>query len=443
MINKIMLVDGSNASREVLIRRLQVAMPEIHISSCATANETLARIAEERFSLITTALLLPDMDGLDLCRKIRSSKRHRYTPVIVVSSDADQRLLHEGYNAGVTDYFDKAHGYMAFGQFIKSFLARNADLFGRILYLEDSKTAIASTRQMLEAHGMEVVHASSVEEALNLLEKSRQANERSFDLVITDFHLQGQMTGGDLLYSIRVRQHYSQQELPVLVTTGNEDIKTQVAVFNAGANDFVNKPLVEEVVMARVRALLLVKFQYDTLRRQAANLEQMATTDALTSTHNRLYLVEAGETFLTERNDGWVIIIDLDHFKMINDTEGHLVGDQVLIAMGKLLNQLFQDGLPVRFGGEEFVVLAHGEAIPSRCEAMRKAVEALKPGGVEVTVSIGLVAVEAQPGKDLNSLLGLADNALYAAKDAGRNRVFIYDANANAAPYTSVKETTD
>ncbi|MCG7928896.1 MAG: response regulator [Candidatus Thiodiazotropha lotti] len=437
MINRIMLVDGSTASREVLIRRLQVAMPEIHIASCATANEALARIAEERFSLITTALLLPDMDGLDLCRKIRSSKRYRYTPVIVVSSDADQRLLHEGYNAGVTDYFDKARGFMAFGQFIKSILARNAELYGRILYLEDSKTAIASTRQMLEEHGMEVVHASSVEEALTLLEKSCQTDEKSFDLVITDFHLQGQMTGGDLLYSIRVRQHYSQQELPVLVTTGKEDSKTQVAVFHAGANDFVNKPLVEEVVMARVHALLLVKFQYDTLRRQAANLEQMAKTDALTQTHNRLYLVESGETFLTERNDGWVVIIDLDHFKRINDTQGHLIGDQVLIAMGKLLNQSFQDGLPVRFGGEEFVVLAHGESIPGRCEAMRKAAEALKPGGVAVTVSIGLVAVEDQPGKDLNSLLGLADKALYAAKDAGRNSLYLYDVDGHAVPYSS------
>ncbi|MCG8027098.1 MAG: response regulator [Candidatus Thiodiazotropha taylori] len=441
MINRIMLVDGSTASREVLIRRLQVAMPEIHIASCATANEALARIAEERFSLITTALLLPDMDGLDLCRKIRSSKRYRYTPVIVVSSDADQRLLHEGYNAGVTDYFDKARGFMAFGQFIKSLLARNAELYGRILYLEDSKTAIASTRQMLEQHGMEVVHASSVEQALTLLEKSRQTDEKSFDLVITDFHLQGQMTGGDLLYSIRVRQHYSQQELPVLVTTGNEDSKTQVAVFHAGANDFVNKPLVEEVVMARVRALLLVKLQYDTLRRQAANLEQMANTDALTQTHNRLYLVESGETFLNQQNDGWVIIIDLDHFKRINDTQGHLVGDQVLIAMGRLLNQLFQDGLPVRFGGEEFVVLAHGDSMPDRCEAMRKAVEALKPGGVEVTVSIGLVAVEDHAGKDLNSLLGLADKALYAAKEAGRNRLFIYGTEGNAISYSTFDST--
>ncbi|MEW8526000.1 MAG: response regulator, partial [Candidatus Thiodiazotropha endolucinida] len=138
MGNSIMLVDSSSAAREVLTRRLQTAMPEIIITSCASATKALELIEQDRYSLITTALLLPDMDGLDFCHSIRSSKRNRYTPVIVVSSDADQRLLHEGFNAGVTDYFDKAFGFKAFGQFIKSFMERNPDLCGRILYIEDS-----------------------------------------------------------------------------------------------------------------------------------------------------------------------------------------------------------------------------------------------------------------------------------------------------------------
>ncbi|MET0119560.1 MAG: response regulator [Candidatus Thiodiazotropha sp. 6PLUC9] len=436
MINRIMLVDGSSASREVLTRQLQVAMPEIQISSCASASEALQLMNAERYSLITTALLLPDMDGLDLCRQIRTTKRHRYTPVIVVSSDAGQRLLHEGYNAGVTDYFEKALGFMAFGQFIKSFLERNPDLYGRILYIEDSKTAVAAALKMMEQHGMEVIHVTSVEEAMTLLERTRNGNEKGFDLIITDFHLQGSMTGGDLLYYLRVKQHYSQQELPVLVTTGNEDTKTQVEVFHAGANDFVNKPLVEEVVMARVRSLLLVKSQYDTLRRQAVNMERIATTDALTGTHNRLFLVEKGQDYISKTADGWVMIIDLDHFKKINDTKGHLIGDQVLIAMGKLLNHHFQDGLPARFGGEEFVVLAHGTDIPERTEALRKSVEQLKPGGVDVTISIGLASVGDHSGEDLNTLLGLADKALYAAKDGGRNRVLMYGTEGKiSSPY--------
>jgi two-component system cell cycle response regulator len=425
MGNRIMLVDSSSAAREVLTRRLQTAMPEIHISSCSSATEALELIEKDRYTLITTALLLPDMDGLDFCRSIRSSKRNRYAPVIVVSSDADQRLLHEGFNAGVTDYFDKALGFKAFGQFIKSFLKRNPDLCGRILYIEDSMTAATITRQMMEQHGMDVVHVTSVEEAQSLLENSHAQGRKGFDLVITDFHLKGEMTGGDLLYFLRVGLHYSPQELPVLVTTGNDETHTQVEVFNAGANDFVIKPLVEEVVMARVRSLLLVKYQYDALLHQTADMERIATTDALTGTRNRLYLVDEGQRFLASRENGWVVIIDLDHFKRVNDSKGHLMGDQVLMALGKLLNRYFSDSLIARFGGEEFVVLAHGPEMPARAEELRMAVETLDPAGIEVTVSIGLACVNDYPGDDLNTLLGHADQALYAAKNAGRNQVYV------------------
>ncbi|MEJ2612342.1 MAG: diguanylate cyclase [Candidatus Thiodiazotropha sp.] len=427
MADRIMLVDSSTATREVLTRRLKKAIPGIRITTCTSAVEALKQMEQERYSLITTALLLPDMDGLDLCRSIRSSKRHRYTPVIVVSSDADQRLLHEGFNAGVTDYFDKALGFKVFGEYIKSFLERNPSLRGRILYIEDSKTAARMTKQMLEEHGMEVVHVTSVEEAQILLENARKQQLQEFDLVITDFHLKGEMTGGDLLYFLRVSLHYSQQELPVLVTTGNEIVNTQVEVFHAGANDFVIKPLVEEIVMARVRSLLLVKFQYDTLHEQTADMERLATTDALTGTRNRRYLVDEGQGFLTRAAKGWVMIIDLDNFKRINDTQGHLVGDQVLIAIGKLLKQRFKAALAARFGGEEFVVISHGAKIPARVEMLRSAIENLNPVGIKVTVSIGLVCVEDYPGKDLNTLLSYADQALYKAKDSGRNQVCIYE----------------
>ncbi len=423
MSNSILVVDGSTLSREVITRRLDEALPGARVTAVGTEAEALARLEEERFSLVTTALMLPDADGLDLCRRIRHSKRHHYTPVIVISSDADQRLIREGYAAGVTDYFDKSLGFQAFGQFIKSFLERNAALYGRVLYVEDSRTAAAVTKTVLEQHGLVVVHTLTVEEALDLLGQARQPGERGFDLVITDFFLKGEMTGGDLLYVLRARQHYSQQELPVLVTTGNDDASTQVEVFHAGANDFVNKPLVEEVLMARVRSLLLIKHQFDALKRQTADMERLATTDALTGVRNRRYLVDEGQGFLGRTSQGWAMIVDLDHFKRINDGLGHLVGDKVLMAMGDMLNRLFPDGLAARFGGEEFVVLLHGDNVPERAEQLRIEVERLKPAGVDVTLSLGLAAVAEHPGKDLNALLGIADQALYGAKAAGRNRV--------------------
>ena len=177
--------------------------------------------------------------------------------------------------------------------------------------------------------------------------------------------------------------------------------------------------------MARVRALLLVKYQYDALLQQTADMERIATTDALTGTRNRLYLLEEGQRFLTSLPNGWVMIIDLDHFKHINDTKGHLMGDQVLMAIGKLLNLRFSDSLSARFGGEEFVVVAHGDETPVRAEDLRLAVEEFDPAGIEVTISIGLACMDDHPGDDLNTLLGHADKALYAAKDAGRNQAYV------------------
>jgi len=255
--------------------------------------------------------------------------------------------------------------------------------------------------------------------------------------VITDFFLKGEMTGGDLLYVLRARQHYSQQELPVLVITGNDDVSTQVEVFRAGANDFVNKPLVEEVLMARVRSLLLIKHQFDAIRRQAADMERLATTDALTGVRNRRYLVDEGQGFLSRTPQGWAMIVDLDHFKRINDGFGHLIGDKVLMAMGDTLNRLFPDGLCARFGGEEFVVLLHGDGVPARAEALRAEVEKLKPAGVDVTLSLGLAPVAEHPGKDLNALLGIADQALYKAKAEGRNRVCLTHGDGSISPVAS------
>ncbi|MES9822593.1 MAG: GGDEF domain-containing protein, partial [Candidatus Thiodiazotropha sp.] len=178
----------------------------------------------------------------------------------------------------------------------------------------------------------------------------------------------------------------------------------------------------------------LVKYQYDALLLQTADMERIATTDALTGTRNRLYLVDEGQRFLSSIENGWVMIIDLDHFKRINDTNGHLMGDKVLMALGRLLNRRFNDGLPARFGGEEFVVIAHGPEIPARAEDLRIAVEKLNPVGIGVTVSIGLACVDDHPGDDLNTLLGHADKALYAAKNTGRNQAFVNSRGDSVKP---------
>lgn len=429
---RIMLVDGSSVTRAMLTKTLREEIPNVEISTCESGSETLKRLKESHYDLLTTALMLPDIDGLALCRHIRQSDDYHYLPVIVVSGDADSRLLREGFEAGVTDYFDKSKGYKAFGAFIHAFIQRHAGLAGQILFVEDSATAAAVTGKILEKHGLKVLQVKTAEEAMSYLAAMEENQDPiPFDMVITDFFLQGNMTGGDLLYAIRVTLHLSQQELPILVLTSNSEEQTQVEVFHAGANDFVPKPILEEILLARVRSLLLIKHQYDALKQQAETMRWVAATDSLTGVRSKRYLIDTGEAYLKmeENRPLWGMLMDIDNFKQLNDKLGHITGDHVLAELGDQLNISFPDGMVVRFGGEEFCVLLPNTTAPQamqRAEELRQDVMELQPAGIEVTFSIGLISTEDFPDAHLTQFLAMADKALYAAKDAGRNRVYIY-----------------
>jgi len=443
---RIMVIEGSSVSRAILARTLRDEINNCKVTPVKAGRDALALLDVEKFDLITTALLLPDMDGLKLSSKIRKSSMHHYTPVIIVSGDADDRLLREGFEAGVTDYFDKSEGYRAFGTFISSFIQRNSGLVGKILYVEDSKTAATVTTTILEKHGLRVEHCITAEQALEKLQNQHDAdpnndenNIEKYDLVITDFYLKDTMTGGDLLHAIRVKLHYSQQELPVLVLTGNEDRDNQVVVFHAGANDFVLKPIVEEVLMARVRALLMIKHQFDALKHQAEYMRWIAATDSLTGTRSKRYLLDNGEDFISNPNHNpvWAMLIDIDRFKQINDTLGHITGDHVLAALGELLMEVFNDSMVVRFGGEEFCVLIaniDSADILELAEEFRHRVESLTPSGVNITISIGLANYHDNNRASLSRFISFADKALYFSKEQGRNRVSLYE---NGAPMSS------
>lgn len=225
----------------------------------------------------------------------------------------------------------------------------------------------------------------------------------------------------------------------MLVITGNDDTDTQVKLFHAGANDFIAKPLIEELLMARIRSLLLIKHQYDTLQAQARDMRRISITDPLTKVFNRRFLMDNGESLLQNPYNRplWVTILDIDHFKQINDSQGHLVGDHVLVGLGELFINLIPEATPIRFGGEEFVLLLPrlqpNDAL-TILEQLRAAVEGLNPCEIYVTISIGAVDASQHPDKDLNELIKLADMALYAAKENGRNRIYIAIDEERALP---------
>jgi len=429
--SRIMIVDRSEVARSIISHILQKEMPGAYIVTCGSAEEALEYLHREKFDLITTSLLLPGLDGLDLCHEIRKSEKQHLTPVIVVSSDADSRLLREGFSAGVTDYFNKSLGYKRLVEFIKDVAQRHAGLVGRVLYVEDSLSTAQTTQSLMEKHGLYITHATSAENALQLLKKAKNlpedaAETEGFDVVFTDFFLAGQMTGGDLLYAIRTQSHYSRQEMPVLVITIEDNQKCQAEIFHAGANDFITKPVVEEVLIARIKSLLLIKHQYNVLKRYSKDMYHLATTDSLTGVRNKRYLLDEGATFITQHPRLCLMMVDVDHFEIINDVQGHIIGDHILHMIGKFLNEYFpKDVMVVRFAGKKFTILIpdctldKGKAI---AENLRHKMMKLKPEGLDITVSIGLTSSEGVAETTLTTLIADADNALHTAQAQGHNR---------------------
>ena len=330
--------------------------------------------------------------------------------------------MKEGFRAGVNDYYDKTRGMDEFMGFVRGLVDRYAGLSGKVLYVADSTIESALVAQMMEAQGLTVVRATQGEEGLERV-------DGSFDVVVTDFFLPGELSGGDFLHALRCGKRLSDEELPVLVVTGSSNVAIQTEIFQAGGNDFVVKPVVEGVFLSRLRSLLQNKRRFNLLRRQSEEMRRMASLDILTGVYNRRYLVERANRFLANpaNRPAWVVMLDLDHFKSINDQHGHATGDRVLTAVGALFRGFFREGdVIARSGGEEFVLLLSNRT-QDQCladmEILREQIEALRPEDLPLTASIGLAPVGSEGDFELTQ--EQADRAMYRAKELGRNRVVL------------------
>ncbi|MEJ2059464.1 MAG: response regulator [Gammaproteobacteria bacterium] len=262
--HKIMLVDGSESARKMVGQLLKKGIDNAEITSFTSAREALAHLQFEDFDLITTALALPDMDGVEFTRQLRDIPGRQHVPVVVVSGDADSRQQEDAHQAGATGYFDKARGLKALVDYLKGVLGVSPiRQGGHVLYIEDSATAAAAVRQILEIHEIDVTHVLSAEDGLELLRRDGLESPKGYDIVISDLFLRGDMTGIHLTRIIRNEMRLSPLQMPVLLVTvsGNEP-EEYVKLLKSGANDFVTKPVIEEILMARVNMLLALKQLY-------------------------------------------------------------------------------------------------------------------------------------------------------------------------------------
>ncbi|OPX55327.1 response regulator receiver modulated diguanylate cyclase [Oceanospirillum multiglobuliferum] len=223
----------------------------------------------------------------------------------------------------------------------------------------------------------------------------------------------------------RVKADSDMSKIPIIFVTGMDSDDNEEYGLTLGAVDYITKPIRPAIVQARVKTQVMLKKQSD-------KLTFLAFHDQLTSVYNRYFMLEvAGQKVARTLRDGHslsLLLLDIDHFKQVNDQHGHLVGDQVLVAMAqKLMEFNRKDDLVARFGGEEFIVLldfCDKDSAVKKAEILRQAIEDLMPAGLKVTVSIGIA--ELRSGKEsFNDMLKRADSALYQAKEQGRNRVVV------------------
>lgn len=252
------------------------------------------------------------------------------------------------------------------------------------------------------------------------------------DIILCDIEMPG-IDGLKFLAMLQSREDL--REKPVIMLTSHGDLSTKVRGLESGASDYITKPFEPAEMVARVRVHMQIKTLQDELRRSNQLLLELAQTDPLTRLCNRRYLFEKLDVELNRcfrgNNPISLVMADIDHFKRINDQFGHQIGDKVLIKVSDLLSeQLRTYDLAARYGGEEFCLVLPETDLDAACdvaERIRQRAENMvftKPmENYRLTVSFGVASYDGTFEGSIDELIKVADEALYEAKNAGRNQI--------------------
>jgi diguanylate cyclase (GGDEF)-like protein len=291
----------------------------------------------------------------------------------------------------------------------------NTDETKPIVLVVDDVASNAYILNVILGEEYKVITASSGSEALRL------ANQHTPDIILLDIDMPG-MDGFDVC--AKIKAEHATAQIPIIFITGYGDVGSEIKALEAGGVDFIAKPPIAALVRARLHTHLSIKKQADQLRR-------LSNLDSLTSVANRRHFFELAEREFSRirryKHDMSIMMLDIDHFKNINDHSGHATGDKVLVAMVNLtLSKLRSLDAIGRLGGEEFAILMPETAIGQAmivAERLRQSIETEMSDEVpSITISIGVSSVIAED-KSFETALARADAALYQAKNEGRNTV--------------------
>lgn len=451
MVARVLVVDDILTNVKLLDAKLTAEYFEV--VPAYSGAEALAKIEDSAPDIVLLDVMMPGMDGFEVCRRIKANPKTAYIPVVMVTALDQPSDRVAGIEAGADDFLTKPVDDAALFARVRSLVRlkmmtdelrmrettgqnmglidpasviNDTNITGRILIIEDRPETVAWFVGALEANN----NISSVDTFEEALVRVRGGD---YDLIIVSLGVRG---FDGLRLCSQLRSLPQGRHVPILVIVSEGDKRKLNQALEMGVNDYLTRPVDKNEMVARVRTQLRKKRYADHLRQNVELSLEMAVTDQLTGLHNRRYMSRHLENLLSQsKQTGKPLafaIMDIDFFKTVNDTYGHDIGDEVLREFASRVTANVRGiDLACRFGGEEFVVVMPDTDLTfayAVAERLRKQVESTSiaisrsPGTLNITVSIGIAALG---GADdtADALLHRADQALYQAKRTGRNRV--------------------
>ena len=449
MTARVLIVDDVATNVRLLEAKLQHEY--YTVISATSGEEAIVRAIEENPDVILLDVMMPGLDGFETCRRLKEDPKTHHIPVVMVTALDQKSDRIRGLSVGADDFLSKPIDDTLLLARVRSLAKyksiadelRSREAVGRrigvIDEMQQGENGLGARVIILEddaKRGDRLKRILNEEQRALLMEESNQLGpdgHSSVELLIVS--ASGKTFDG-LRLAAHIRSQFNTRSLPILAIVDAEDRTRSIRALEIGVNDIINRPLDEDELKLRVRTLVRRKRYIENLRLSVDATMEKAVTDQLTGLHNRRYMETQLKALLERTKRGGapvsVIIADIDHFKRVNDLFGHDAGDEVIRQFSERLASNFRPrDLACRFGGEEFVVIMPDTSAEDAyiiAERLRVAVSGdpfhigSNKDPLEVTVSVG-VAIGNRADDDTDVVIKRADQALYAAKQRGRNRV--------------------
>ncbi|NOZ13942.1 MAG: diguanylate cyclase [Acidobacteria bacterium] len=423
---KILITDDTPSFREMVAAEFNLDSYELIFAENGLTGYQAAR--QHHPDLITMDIEMPVMDGYKACEMIRHDPSTEDIPIIFVTTLGNEEDIDRGFRAGAIEYFVKPFQPGRLGKFVHNlFVKMESRRTVPIAILDHRKTSRKITEFAFQKHGFQTSPFSSLNKLIEQFKQGYEPELLLFNMDDPDTSFETSLKELKLL-----RPH-----LPVLTLTDENRKARIIHALKAGAVDYVLAPFVEEELIARSETHIRLHKYIRQLSNANQRLRELSVTDPLTGLFNRGYLnrMLKAEIKKLSRREEWLscIMIDIDHFKQINDTYGHITGDFVLTELANIMRELSRDSdIVTRYGGEEFVLLlpqTDPDGAFILAEKIRTNVEKkkFKTGDVAITVTISCGIHGIRNFLEGRNLIQYADEALYQAKETGRNRTVCHE----------------